>query len=270
MKREAHLTDEPSMETGPARSSKAPARPSRTLQGIPVEKGTLAERVYGVFLQRIITGSYAMGQRLPTEHTLCAEFGVSRPVLRGAMTRLREEGWIQSRQGSGSVVTRGPENHPLGFSRIGTLADIQRCFEFRMALEPEAAAHAARRRGDADLTRIKAALDLLRDAVRDHRHREDADFAFHLAIAQSANNHYFWTTLNALNDHVAVGMKLHGLAVAGPNSALAEVYEEHFAIFAAIRDGDAGAARVAMHDHLATSRARLFDGHDFDLAKARS
>lgn len=234
----------------------------------PLQPGTLAGKVYGVFLQRIVTGLYALGQRLPSEHALCAEFGVSRPVLRAAMARLREEGWIQSRQGSGSVVLRGPENHPLGFNRIGTLADIQRCFEFRLALEPEAAAHAARRRGPEDLARIEAALDLLREATRDQKHREDADFAFHLAIAKGANNHYFWTTLKALHDHVAVGMKLHGLAVSGPQSSLAEVYEEHRAIVAAIRAGEVEAARTAMHDHLSTSRSRLFEGHDFDLSRA--
>lgn len=244
------------------------AAPSTREAMQPLQPGTLAGKVYGVFLQRIVTGLYALGQRLPSEHELCAEFGVSRPVLRAAMARLREEGWLQSRQGSGSVVLRGPENHPLGFNRIGTLADIQRCFEFRLALEPEAAAHASRRRGPEDLARIEAALDLLREATRDQKHREDADFAFHLAIAKGANNHYFWTTLNALNDHVAVGMKLHGLAVSGPQSSLAEVYEEHRAIFAAIRAGEAEAARTAMRDHLSTSRARLFDGHDFDLSKA--
>ncbi|MCA0405315.1 MAG: FadR family transcriptional regulator [Proteobacteria bacterium] len=228
---------------------------------------SLAGRVYGVLLQRIITGGYLQGQRLPTEQALCEEFKVSRPVLREALLRLKQEGWIQSRQGSGSVVMKGPENHPLSFNRIGTLADIQRCFEFRCAFEPEGAAHAARRRDSDDLLRIRSALEKLREATRNHEHREDADFEFHLAIAQASNNHYFATALNALHDHVAVGMKLHGLAVSGPRSELVSVYEEHSAIHTAIVAGDAAGAAEAMLAHLNSSRGRLFEGHALALTK---
>jgi GntR family transcriptional repressor for pyruvate dehydrogenase complex len=227
----------------------------------------LAERVYGVLLQRIITGSYLQGQRLPTEQALCEAFQVSRPVLREAMLRLKGEGWIQSRQGSGSVVMKGPENHPLSFNRIGTLADIQRCFEFRCAFEPDGAAHAALRRDSDDIDHMHAALEKLREATRNHVHREDADFEFHLAIAEASNNHYFATALNALHNHVAVGMKLHGLAVSGPHSELESVYDEHCAIHAAIVRADAPAAAQAMLAHLNSSRGRLFEGHALALTK---
>lgn len=241
-------------------------RAKRALLAGPPGK-PLAERVYGLLLQRIITGTYLQGQRLPTEQALCETLMVSRPVLREALLRLKSEGWIQSRQGSGSVVMKGPENHPLSFNRIGTLADIQRCFEFRCAFEPEGAAHAALRRDGEDLERMQAALAKLREATRNNEHREDADFEFHLAIAEASNNHYFATALNALHDHVAVGMKLHGLAVSGPHSELESVYEEHSAIHAAILRGDAPAAAAAMLAHLSSSRGRLFEGHALALTK---
>ena len=66
--------------------------------------------------------------------------------------------------------------------------------------------------------------------------------------------------------HVAVGMKLHGQSLMGPQPGLEAVFEEHSSIFEAIRDRDAEAARTAMRLHLETSRDRLFEGRLLDLS----
>jgi GntR family transcriptional repressor for pyruvate dehydrogenase complex len=226
----------------------------------------LVDKIYGQIVQRIATGEYAPEQRLPGEHDLASLFGVSRPVVREALGRLKDEGLVISRQGSGSFVKGRAEHRPLGFSRVETIADIQRCFEFRITMEQDAAFFAAQRRNDEALAKMSAALALLREATRKLRHREDADFAFHLAIAEATNNHYFATSLNALKDHVAVGMKLHGLSLMGPPSGLESVFAEHSAVFEAIRAKDADAARDAMRRHLETSRDRLFEGRLLDLS----
>lgn len=147
-----------------------------------------------------------------------------------------------------------------------SIADIQRCYEFRLTLEPDAASHAAARRDAAALDRIAAALDLLAAATRQEQHREDADFAFHHAVAAASNNHYYAACLQALQSHVAVGMKIHGIALLGPRSGLRGVLEEHRGIFAAIRDGDAASARARMAAHIAGSRDRLFEGRLLDLS----
>ena len=227
---------------------------------------SLVDRVYGELAERIASGDYAPDQKLPGEHELAAVFDVSRPVLREALGRLREDGLITSRQGAGSFVQARPHQQPFGFARVETIADIQRCFEFRISMESDAAYFAALRRGDDNLTKIKAALGLLRDATNKRKHREDADYAFHLAISEATNNHYFATSLNALKDHVAVGMKLHGQSLMGPQPGLEAVFEEHSSIFEAIRDRDAEAARTAMRQHLETSRDRLFEGRLLDLS----
>jgi GntR family transcriptional repressor for pyruvate dehydrogenase complex len=85
-------------------------------------------------------------------------------------------------------------------------------------------------------------------------------------VSEATNNHYFATSLNALKDHVAVGMKLHGLSLMGPRPGLEQVFEEHSSIYEAIRDRDAEAARTAMRHHLETSRDRLFEGRLLDLS----
>jgi GntR family transcriptional regulator, transcriptional repressor for pyruvate dehydrogenase complex len=227
---------------------------------------SLAEVIYQSLLVEIANETYAANHKLPSENELAARFKVSRPVVRAALERLRRENLIVSRQGAGSFVRPRGSAPALGFAPVESIADIQRCYEFRLTIEPEAACFAALRRNDAALERIASALDLLVAATRQQQHRDDADFAFHLAIAEASNNHYYAASLQALQSHIAVGMKIHGLALLGPNSGLQGVLEEHQAIFSAVGDGDADAARAAMHRHLRSSRDRLFEGRMLDLS----
>lgn len=226
---------------------------------------TLADSVYHSLFSRISNGEYGANQKLPPEMVLAEEFGVSRPVLRVALGRLREEGLLYSRQGAGSYV-RASGATPVGFSRVETLADIQRCYEFRLTIETKAAALAAERRNGRILDDIAAALDLMRAATGSHQHREDADFAFHLAITRASNNQYFEATFRALREHINVGMRLHGQSLmSGGNRRLEEVLSEHAGIFDAIASGNAESAVDLMRGHLEHSRDRLFGGGLLDL-----
>ena len=231
-------------------------------------KPPLVLRVYQRLLAQISAGEYQPDQKLPGEYELADRFLVSRPVVREALGRLREEGLIYSRRGAGSFVKARPaESRALvGYAPVETIADIQRCYEFRLSIEPDHAYHAARRWNGPALDAIAAALDLLRDATQAHRHREDADFAFHLAIAKASNNHYYISSMQALKDHIAVGMKFHGTSLLGPRSGLTDVLEEHEAIYDAIRRRDAEKAKAVMRRHLEGSRDRVFEGKMLDLA----
>jgi GntR family transcriptional regulator, transcriptional repressor for pyruvate dehydrogenase complex len=226
---------------------------------------TLADSVYHSLFTRIANGDYPANQKLPTEMELSQEYGVSRPILRAALERLREERLVYSRQGAGSYV-RASIGAPVGFSRVETLADIQRCYEFRLTLETKAAALAADRHNRSALDEIEKALDLMRAATGSHQHREDADFTFHLAIAQASNNQYFAATFRALREHINVGMRLHGQSLmTGRQRGLEEVLAEHSALFAAIAGGQAEEAARLMRHHLERSRDRLFGAGQLDL-----
>lgn len=243
------------------------ARGEHDEHGERTPRTPLVQRVYQLLLTKISTGDYQPDQKLPGEHELAAQFLVSRPIIREALRRLREEGLIHSRQGAGSFVKARPEEaRVLGYAPVETIADIQRCYEFRLAIEPHHAYYAALRWNEEALSAIAAALDLMRDATRAHRHREDADFAFHCSVAQASNNHYYISSMQALKDHIAVGMKFHGASLMGPNPGLKGVFEEHEAIFDAIRRRDAKAARDVMRRHLEGSRDRIFEGRTLDLS----
>lgn len=218
----------------------------------------LADTVFERIQRSIKSGAYAVDERLPTEHALAAEFQVSRPVVRDALQRLRDQGMIYSRRGAGSFVREQGIREPLGFGQMENLSDLQHCYDFRLTIEPEAAAMAAQRRTPEALQKIKTALNLLRDATNRQAHRADADFMFHLGIAQASGNPYFVTAMQALEEHIAVGMRLHGLSLRRTSDGLSHVLVEHAAIHDAIGVGDSEAARTLMHRHLAGSRDRLF------------
>ncbi|BAF87972.1 MULTISPECIES: FadR/GntR family transcriptional regulator [Azorhizobium] len=237
-------------------------------QPLPQPPSPLVQRVHHQLRARITSGEYPPHSRLPGEHDLSALFGVSRPVVREALRRLREDGLVFSRQGAGTFV-RGPEpesGKALAYAPVGTIADVQRCYEFRLEVEPANAFYAAQRNNRAALDTIERALDLLRDTTYAHRHREDADYAFHISIAEASNNYFFLSSMQALKEHITVGMKLHGLSLLGPSGDLAAVLEEHASIFAAIRDHKAEEARDAMRRHIQGSYDRLFEGKVLDLA----
>ena len=127
---------------------------------------------------------------------------------------------------------------------------------------------AAARRDEEALEEIATALSLMEGATESQTHREDADFAFHLAVAKAANNQYFEASMRALREHIYVGMKLHGQSLMTDGAkALRNVFGEHSAIFAAIRDGDGEKAAELMHAHLVHSRDRLFGGALIDLGR---
>jgi len=231
---------------------------------------TLADKVYEQLFGLISNGQYARKSKLPSENELARSFDVSRPVIRDALKRLRDDGVIYSRQGAGSFVLGAEveESIDVGplFTPAQTIADIQRCFEFRETIEGRTAALAALRRNDAILDELAAILKRLEHATADHVHRDDIDLEFHLTIAKAANNQYFSSVLYALRDQVAVGMKLHGMALLQPSARLEESTEEHREILDAIRAGDPDRASAAMQAHVRNSRDRLFGGGLIDLS----
>ncbi|MEP2717095.1 FadR/GntR family transcriptional regulator [Pseudophaeobacter sp.] len=222
---------------------------------------TLSDRVYEKILALIASGETPVGAKLPTEHVLSEQLEVSRPVLRQALKQLREDGVIVSRQGSGSFVQRRPDEAVLDFAPVGSIADIQRTFEFRAAIEGEAAFLAAQRRTDADLARMQAQLEELDRCISEGELGVETDEAFHEAICTASGNQYFTVARTSMKTNILTGLKLtRNLSLTKPQERLELVQREHYQIFDAIKAGDAEAARTAMRLHVESARKRVFEG----------
>ncbi|QDY71725.1 FadR family transcriptional regulator (plasmid) [Qingshengfaniella alkalisoli] len=222
---------------------------------------SLADQVYEEVLRRIVEGEFPENSKLPSENSLSEQLGVSRPVLRQALSQLRDDGIVLSRQGSGSYVHKRPAKAMLSFAPVGSIADIQRTFEFRITIESEAAALAAKRWNEQSLGRIEQALKALDGCIETGALGADADEEFHLAIASATDNHYFMSTRASMKPQILMGMNLaRSLSLTVSSDRLKLVQSEHYEILDAIRRRDSDAAHKAMRRHVENARTRIFDG----------
>jgi DNA-binding FadR family transcriptional regulator len=224
----------------------------------PLKAPKLGDRIYEQIVERIVSGSLAEGVRLPSEHDFCRMFEVSRPVVREALARLRADGIIESRQGSGSYVRRRPAPQILCYAPSGNMAGLLRCFEFRVALEGEAAALAATRRDSDQLKAIRQAHDKFEQTLHDGRVGKADDLDFHMAIARASGNDLFAETMESLIDDIGVGMDMaRDLDAKQTRERVLIVCQEHDAIMSGIEEGDADRARVAMRAHIGNAQRRV-------------
>lgn len=228
----------------------------------PYRQNSLPDQVYEQIMTQIGNGSLAIGARLPSEPQLSRALGVSRPVVRQALARLRADGVIASRQGAGSFVLRRPQADFLDCAPRGSIAELLRCFEWRLAVEGEAAALAAARRSPADLALIERAEADMADAFAAGRIGAEVDIAFHRAIAAATQNALFVRALDMargpMGDGIATARRLSQRAAAERRSA---VLSDHAAIVAAIRRADPSAAATAMRAHIERSRDGMLGLH---------
>jgi DNA-binding FadR family transcriptional regulator len=243
-----------------------PGRIARAVRSTAEATAPLSrDRLYEALLGRILSGEYAPGERLPSEELLAADFGVSRPVVRQALARLREEDFISSRRGSGSYVRRPEEAAPAPFAPISCVADIERCFEFRLTIESRAAGLAARNRSPGQLEALRAAHAHLEAVLATGALGNEADFRFHDAAAEASGNRFFLETLHVLRPHIDTCMRmLPRLAQRRTPSRIARVRAEHRAILDAIVACDAPGAEKAMADHITRAQRRIFEGEAGD------
>jgi DNA-binding FadR family transcriptional regulator len=221
----------------------------------------LSGTVYDGIVELIASGELPLNARLPSEARLSVLFDASRPVVREALARLREDGVIVSRRGSGSYVTRQPDMAVLRLNPIGSIADVQRCFEFRAGLEPAAARLAAQRWEPEDMRLIEEAMLALERCVADGELGADEDNRLHQAIADATHNHYHATVQRLLKPHIAAGMNItRSLSLMRAETRVRQVQDEHVAIVDALRRRDAEAAGRHMEDHILAARRRMFEG----------
>jgi GntR family transcriptional regulator, transcriptional repressor for pyruvate dehydrogenase complex len=182
-------------------------------------------------------------------------------VVREALARLRANGVIDSRQGSGSYVRTLAAAPEPSFAPLGSISDLERWYEFRSVIESEAACLAAKWRDAAALARIKSALRTLEREVAAGRSGDEADFAFHMAIAQASKNPFFVETMASVRNQILFGISLsRSLALTRPAGRNELVRGEHEAVLEAIRDGDPERARASMRKHIGNVRKRVFNG----------
>jgi len=234
----------------------------------PIVQATrLGDQLFQRLAGLIEQGQFAEGDRLPAESELAERFGVSRPVIREALGRLRMIGMIVSRKGSGSFVRRRLDRifevPVVGFNHVDSLAQVRKCYEFRMGLEGEAAYSAAQNRNAEALRTMQDALKRIENAIVNGVIGMDADHEFHVAVARATGNEFYLTMMETMRTPIEFCINLgRSLSLRRPMDHLLRVQQEHVAIFKAIESGDKDGARNAMRAHVADACDRIFNGPD--------
>jgi GntR family transcriptional regulator, transcriptional repressor for pyruvate dehydrogenase complex len=224
-------------------------------------RGGLVQEVVLHLQQLIQSGHLAAGDKLPTESAVMSDLGVSRTVVREAISRLQASGQVETRHGIGTFVLEAPTTHNFRIAEqdMATLDDVIAVLELRISLETEAAGLAAQRAGAEQLNAMANALHGFVLAIDNQSDAVPSDFQFHMEVAKATGNRHFADLMTYLGTHIIPRTRIQtaNQAPEGRQAYLQRVHGEHESIYNAIRNHDTEAARAAMRTHLSNSRDRL-------------
>ncbi|GIT81211.1 GntR family transcriptional regulator [Leifsonia sp. LS1] len=222
---------------------------------MPLLRAPLADQAADALLERIRSGEWTLGEKLPGETTLAPQLGVGRSTVREAIRQLAGRGVLQSRQGAGVFVTA--LDAPEEWDAVLRRADILSVIEARIAIESEAAALAAARRTPAELRALRRTLDARGAAGADAglEAHVDADTAFHRAVVAAAHNDILAELFDGFVPRLRQAMV--EMLRLRPVADEAGDHDAHRALLDAIADHDAVAAARLSRDHLASLKERL-------------
>ncbi len=203
----------------------------------PVRRVGLIDQAAERFREEVVSGRWPVGEQIPTEAALVAEFGIGRNTVREALQSLVHAGLLRREQGRGTFVISSSE-------LTGTLerqlagGTRRHYLELRLALDSAAASLAALNRSDAD-------VELLRE-LRDRREaswstddldlRASADLALHRAIVTATHNPLYVKLYSSMLDIFAAHMRDE------ESEDEDAAHRHHHELVEAIADGDADRA----------------------------
>ncbi len=223
----------------------------------------LPDEIAAVLAQEIRGAVLQPGDCIPSEKQLCLRFGVSRTVVREAISQLKSDGLVRSEQGRGAFVADASQTavfriSPECFAKRKELGQI---LELQTNVAAQAAALAAKRRSASHLAMMRRTLDRMTEALASgpgaaERWVEAENELYH-TIAEASGNPYFVEFLSFLRSRI--GTRLHGVVVKNARAVevSATVMPEHRAIFEAIKRRDVERAQNLVNAHFAAAAARL-------------
>lgn len=219
-----------------------------------VQSPPIAERVADHLQALILEGVLVPGEKLAAERELAEKLGVSRPSLRAALAILEERGLVRSgRDGTAVAEFMNPVTLPLA-RLLGTdERGIGDYFEYRLIVEPQAAALAAQRVTEPDRAELAACIASMKAAFEagDAEAEAEADVQFHRLVHGASHNLVLAHTMGVFARLLRDGILSSRAQFFRRQPVRVAMLEQHGAILAAILAGDAGEAEAAMRRHVA-------------------
>jgi GntR family transcriptional repressor for pyruvate dehydrogenase complex len=219
----------------------------------PLPPEGLTERLVEVIKSWVLQGVIAPRERMPPERELASLLKVSRSSLRQALKTLEVMRVLEARQGSGTYLTESAEailRQPSDLLMPLRGISFAELFEARRAIEVEAVASAATRATAHDFAELNALIERMRKHLSHPAAYYASDVVFHQTISRiSGNGVFVWFNEMVVKVMADVWRRR---AYQGDNTR--STFIEHCAIFEAIQQRDARAARAAMLGHLDLSK----------------
>lgn len=216
-----------------------------------------------VFEERMNSGYYRVGEKLPSETELATEMGVSRPMVRELLGRLRERGYIETFNGRGSFVrAQTSETMVQAILRhiefgMGVEYTADDLYDVRRTIEVEAARTAASRADENDLRVIRLHLNEMRVAKNDPEPYTVADMNFHFAVARATKNPLFLALLRPISEVIARGILE---SVSTYREGMPGGIAGHEEVMECLISRDPQGAAAAMRTHMDYSRSTYPEG----------
>lgn len=227
-------------------------------QHFTLTRTNLYEQVADYLEQMILSDSNLKEEdKLPSEATLAEQFGVSRNVVRESLKILKERGLIDSRNGTGSYITKPEaENISSVINRMALMdedIDFKCIYDVRIILETAACRLAAEQVTDKQLDKMAKLLERMKDKTISVEERRETDFAFHISIAEAAGNALLVILVRAMKN-VFISMIEKGIFVTG---GIDDASMRHAKILDALREHDADKTEKMMSEHLEFSKLNV-------------
>ena len=205
---------------------------------------SLEESAFFTLEEEILSGKLKRGEAL-TEAALSQRLGVSRTPLRGALSRLSDEGLVELIPNRGAVV--------IG---IGD-EELRDIYEIRIRLEGLASREAARRITEDDLKKLRHSVELSEFYIarQDAESLKELDSEFHRIIYKASGNRLLCKTLTELHRNIQF-YRQRSLTVADRTEKSAN---EHREILDAIERGDCDAADRLTSAHIEAALNNLLE-----------
>lgn len=205
----------------------------------------------------ILAGDLRPGDKLPSDRSLAAQFGVGRTSIREALKVLSVLGLIDILPGQGTFVASGSANFfmaPLSWTFLLGERNADNVIDVRNVLEVESARLAAQKADQEGLQKLEEVFSLSDTAYLEGNFQDflDLDLDFHLAIAQCSQNPIIQNLLLTTRKLIRYISKSGMVNLA----QLADIYAEHQRIYTAITTRNPSLAASNMTEHLERSRAR--------------
>ena len=229
-----------------------------SIQFQPLNEKKNFEKIVDMLKQKVFSGEFCPGDRLPAEREMAKSLRVSRLSVREAYRALQLFGMVEIRRGNeGGAFIRGPSRRSI----IQSVSDLFRFQgitleewnEARLLLELDIARLSVERADDGDFSRLEGMIEEANQQIRAGFPAHEENIRFHLCFAETARNPILFTAYSSMMDLLLNSLMASGASVEHSRNAPAA----HARIIASLKEGNVDRLSLVIKEHVHGAGERL-------------